>query len=134
MSNYEKGKYFREYKEWYIRKYPDQYTKSVMLKRSKYAQKEGFEETLQILMEVLKKVVLKMDFNLDPIEICMSDDSGEIVSRSAFEFGNILMLIDELYAKKHFFKFMGIRLESKKSVYILENILKVVILYLYHLC
>ena len=126
LTNYQKGKLRREYDDWYRDRYPDVFTKRAAKKKSKYIKNDpSLDDSLEILKEILKKLVIKMDFSLDPVEIAMSDTSGEFVSRAIFDFGNIEVLIDELYSKRHFLKFLGIRLESRKTIKILHGILKV---------
>lgn len=127
LSNYQRGKLKREYDEWYTKKYPDVFIKKAYRKKSKYAINEDreLEEYLEVAKEILKKVVLKMDFNLDPIQIAMADENGEFVSKVDFDFGNFEVLIDEIYQKRHFMRFLGVRLESMKTIKILHAIVKV---------
>lgn len=111
------------------------FTKRAQLKKSKYAQPDlNIDDTLELVKEVLKKVVLKVDFSLDPIEVAMADETGEFVSKAGFDFGNIEILIDELYSKRHFLKFLGIRLESRKTIKILHGLVKVRIFYFFDDC
>ena len=127
MSNYQRGKIKREYDSWYSSKYPNTFKKDTDISRVAEAQLLGTNLQLlsEVLQRILKKVVLKLDFTLDPVVVNIGDESREIASRATFDFGKIELGLDELYQKRHFLKCMGIKLESKRTLSIFKALLQV---------
>ena len=73
----------------------------------------------------LKSVVAKVNFSFDPINISVCDDADELINRVNVEIGKLELIVDEVYRQMHMFKFMGLRVESKKSLTVLGSLIKV---------
>ena len=69
--------------------------------------------------------MIKVNLDLKPISLSVCDESNELIKRVSVDLGKLELLVDEVYSKMHLFKFMGVKVEAKKSIVILADIVHV---------
>ena len=79
-------------------------------------------------MEIAKKLenfVVKVNLDLKSLSINVCDESNELINRASIDLGKLELLVDEVYSKMHLFKFMGVKVEAKKSIVVLAQLIHV---------
>lgn len=74
---------------------------------------------------MLRPFVAKVNFSFDPITVSTCDDANDLITRAKINLGKLEVLIDEVYSKMHLLKFMGLKIESKKSLVVLSALVDV---------
>jgi hypothetical protein len=77
------------------------------------------------MRKLLDKVVFKVNFRVDKLEVALADTTGEYISKSSFNFGQVEVLLDKIYSGRYSLQMLGFRIESRKSLRVLQSLYKV---------
>jgi len=82
-------------------------------------------EKIEDIAQKLTKVVLKTKLQIEPIKICICNEANEIITIVGVDIGSLELLIDDIFTQTHFFKLMGLTIESRKRLYVLSTMTEV---------
>ena len=128
LTQYQRDKLRARYEGWFKEKYSSERSRIRARQEAgldKDLEGKSTREQLNIIAENLRKGVIKVDFSIDPVNIALTDHTDEIISCCDLDFGRLELLVDEIYTKRHLFKCLGVRVESRKSLRVLGSLIEV---------
>jgi len=97
----------------------------IELERSRTTGENSIEDKINEISKKLNNVVLKVNFNFDPLTLSFCDDNNQLINRANVDLGKLEVVIDEVYSHMHLIKFMGLKVESKKKLKVMGYLVKV---------